>query len=267
MSITASITQTDGVFTNDMNVANFNPLSGSYTFQINQVCKVSLTDSGNNDNNVTDAPVIALKGSTFHKIYNHSNGQWELFSTIDDLSSYNIVIKGAENTGNYDIYFAKDVELSLIPNFTEQARIRYRITSQLNTGNVNSYKKIKFLATGDTGVTPIIPYSINQGPSSLRVGFIGATLENNTMKLRDYSMELDTATAIYGAEVLRFPQYSQFIELANSEIADLDTRVSILEADVQHLTAKVNEHDRILKDLPALVAAVSSDVSKLYVAR
>lgn len=265
MSISATVTQTNGEFVNNKSEINFENLSGSYTYQKNQICKVSVTDSENSANNLTDIPVLALDGTYFLKYYRKSTGTWELFGATKDLTGYNIVVKRQSNLDRYDIYFAYDDQLSLIPNFNEEMRIRYRLTSKINSDNLYGYKR--FDLNGGVKV-PIVPLTIAKFQSRIMVNFLAAEIgQNNNISLYTAGVDLGSTANAYGNEIMRLPTFSSFIELANSEITDLDTRVSILESKVQTLEAKVAEHDQVLKDLPAIVSAVSENVSKLYVAR
>lgn len=264
MSVTVKLSQTDGIFTPSLSETNFTPVEGQPTFTNGQLCLINITDSTNSNNNKSDIPVISIDGTAIFRRYNAATGEWIGFDYIDNLSYYNIVAKRNGTTNTYYYYFAKDTELSLIPNFNEEARIRYRINDTITPQNIANKKQIVF-PPSTRGSCPIIPYTYSSGN---KIGFI--TVEASDGRLRVYNTDFgpnDTAMNTSGSDVLLFTKYNSFIELANTDIQDLETRVSILENDVAKLQTTVNEHSKVLKDLPALVSAVSSNVSKLYVAR
>lgn len=226
---------------------------------------MSISDTTNAANNITDVPSLALDATLTYKTYDNKTGTWKTGYSISSLSGYNFVIKRLGTGDYYDIYLAKDSELLLIPDYTNDMRIRYRMTSDVTVDNLASYKRFN----SSHPFTPIIPCFIKKFQSTTSVGYISAEVGSNS-KLSFSTITINLATGyddVYGADTLRFPTFDSFIELANSEIQDLETRVSILEGEVSSLQEQVAAHSKVLADLPAIVAAVSQDVSKLYVAR
>ena len=199
------------------------------------------------------------------KIYDKTTNEWKIKSPdIYDTLGWNIVFirdQDGESAGFY--YLCKDEDILKIPNVTGLSTYRTRINESVTPSNFVLYQKIE-KSTG-TQVIPVAPVSRSQGSNGVKIQYLILEKVNDVLKVG--WAYIDTANKLNGSG-RPFPQIAQYLQNPTDQpIRDLETRVSILENEVVDMQAQLAAHDKILKDLPAIVSAVSSNVSKLYVAR
>lgn len=261
MDITLTRTKQNGVFTADM--ASTNWIDFNDTRERMQLIQCNLPNffTGYTCYYAEDTWAI----SNFMYQYDSTTDQWVLGNEVDSTSGLMIV-----QSSDQKIYLCDANTIHRVPNYDSNAFIITMIKSDINYSNVDSYAHIDDKSGSHVKGVPLTPFACyirSSGHGGWWQYIVVANKSSNAGKISIFVMQdvlqSNTFDYISGSSVIS----SNTIKYANREIEDLTIRVSVLESDVASLKAKVKEHDRILKDLPAIVAAVSSDVSKLYVAR
>lgn len=183
---------------------------------------------------------------------------------ISNTSGWNVVfMRDPKGESGGSVYVCQDEHIMKIPNIAQYATFRVRIESGITPENQNTYKHVS-PGTDSISYIPIAPIGYtNSSTPSFEYVVVGQDRSGTGITIRIISFT--TGTAKSGSIVPKSQQY--LMNATDKPIQDLETRVSILEDEVATLKATVAKHDKTLSELPALVAAVSSNVSKLYVAR
>lgn len=260
-NIPITITQQDGILTKTLkeDQVTWSDYSGSVNYN-NTLYKLSLGDLYPN--------LIARGGdvSFAFKYWDPANKRWlqDSYVKIDDAFGYNLVM-----THEHVIYVAKDDELMNIPDFVGTTSIIARYNKHIKLANFASFRQ---LDTGNNNYDRIIFsglvdfYNLS-GTKWTR--FFGLKILNDAFGEHLTFGLIATKDPNISTYLDALQPYDIRVEVkyADTTIQDLETRVAILESEMSKVQANLKEINQTIKDLPAIVAAVSENVSKLYVAR
>lgn len=262
-AINFTFTKSDGIFTNQMNPNNINWTD--YAFGGNSSKKLNKANLGTE---LTD--IIGIDSNEIWlKKYDESTLTWTSVDSrleIDNTYGWNIIL------ADDGIYLARDTQIDKMPNYLTRTLYISRITASITKDNFDNYKTVR---TSDSeGASRYIPIGPSRtfgsgDPSTALVSIKKDTdlAGTHIYITTDLSFKATNPLYTYNDGGIPFPKAVCYWKEADTTIQDLETRVSILETKVSDLTTRLEQVERNLKDLPAVVAAVSANVSKNYVAR
>lgn len=260
-NIPITITQQDGVLTKTLkeDQITWSDYSGSINTD-NTLYKLNLGDLYSN--------LIAKgnDGQLKYKYWDPVNKRWlqDDYVDINDAFGYNLVM-----TNDYPMYVAKDNELMNIPDFISTTCIIARFNKHIKLANFTSYRQ---LDTGNNNYDKIIFSGLTtfyKLSGSTWKRFFGLKIRNDAQGQHLCFGAIATNGSDIGTRFDTLQPYEIKVEVkyADTTVQDLETRVAILESEMSDVQANLKEINKTVKDLPAIVAAVSENVSKLYVAR
>lgn len=180
--------------------------------------------------------------------------------TYDNLIGLNIIrISGVKT------YICTDAEIEHIPNYLTKPSIRYRINESITASNVTAFKHYKEIGSAHVAVALVCPFT--GYASSLGMQFFTANAADNKVKLGFFDIQID------GSKNFKVESGSKNIavsmELNDQGFidADLASRVKQLEYEVALIKEKMQVYDKVIKDIPAITAALQENTTKFYVAR
>lgn len=260
-NITLTRTKQNGIFTADMTSTNW--VDYNDTRENKQLIQCNLPNCFTGYVCYHDPSTWAV--DNFMYKYDSSTDTWVLGNEFESTSGL-MIVQSSDNK----IYYCDANTVHKVPNYETDAFIITLIQSDINYSNVDSYAHIEDLTGSHSNGVPLAPwtsYTSNYGHGGMWQHIIVANKNTDSGKIRLYALNDGSQSNTFGYTTGASVVSSNTIKYANRAIEDLTIRVSILESEVTTLKKKVDEHDKILKDLPAIVSAVSSNVSKLYVAR
>ena len=249
-----TISQIDGVF----GVSDLDSISWSdYTSQSlenNQILKVT-NSLGMADGIAINKDFVALK------TYNEADGTWitepSSVATVASTLGYNFVYLPGDNFG----YICQDDKIDFIPDIKTKQTLIIRCNIAVTSTNFGSYRKVIRPSANDY----LIPIKPVCRKSNDNFGILGILSTGTGIGFKIYT---DSGLETYNDDRIPFPDCPLYLSNASDKpVKDLEARVSILEEKVASIDSRLKEVERLVGDLPAIVGAVSENVSKLYVAR
>lgn len=256
-----TITKSDGLFNSTFEEQNavwedYTSLKGAGTLY-----KVNVGDF------IQGAITCQTTGMVDPYIWDAEQAKWKVSSngkSVADAYGCNIVMMGT----NRAVYIATDGELGNIPNFTESSALICRINSHVTHDNFTSFRRIAQIANENGGI-PLntgYVYPWNSSGVACALSTIKASINNNNMLVGGFISDAGSKF-VTKLDSLGRINMNTYFKAPNTAITDLETRLTLLEQEYSKLKVLVDKHEEILKDLPALIAAVSSNTTKYYVAR
>lgn len=261
-------TQQDGQFTMNLDSTEWTAWGGNFVNkQLNKISMPNIFDNAISYYNSDDSTPIVH----FYQ-YSNATETWVEEYHFDDLINMNIVI-----APDSKVYVCDDNIIKKIPNYDISAMIVNRVNSNINAGNRSIYKMIGDGSASEIKGYPLCPmfcYTNSYGRGGIWQIIIGANYSTEEKKMYLTGIRDQMTAATYTLYDGRMPNVSNTLKLANHGIEDLTIRVAVLEgevanirSDLQNLKKTVEQHSKVLQDLPALISAVNADVTRLYVSR
>lgn len=259
MIVTSNIKKKDGIATETLKHTEWVDATSSDSLEYKQLLKYAFSfDPLSNYELIRASYDQQSFGS--QKFYDDTTATWvNLPFQITSTAGINVV---SRIDGTYICY---DKDLDKIPNGNEFFSIRTRVVSDVTAENFEEY--IYSLNTYDSNIKSIMitPITAFTSPNTSTTDFIaiGINKKADGTLVIAYNTPTNT-TQNDSAQLLSVTQYEH---LAQTSLLEIEERVTILEGQVNGLINRVSALETKLKDLPTIIATVSADVSKLYVAR
>lgn len=209
--------------------------------------------------------MLQTSGTGSINIWASSTSSWSYSNphasnTSFDYYGYNVIIRNGDDT--HRVYFCKDDEMINLPE-TSDTYIRVRLNSHIKYTNFSSYRTIY---KGTDSSRLLIPLAVIATSSVDTYALIGLIKESNDKVSIGTFLGAKT-NFTYATPNNPMASMARYVVYKDTAFEDLEQRVYELEVKVEELSSIVAKQGEVLRDLPALVSAVSSNVSKNYVAR
>lgn len=250
-----TISQIDGVFgISDLDNMSWSDYT-SQSLQNNQILKVT-NQLGMANGIAINKEFVALKS------FNEADGTWVTAPSsavsVANTLGYNFVYLPDDNFG----YICTDDKIEFIPAIKTKQTLIVRCNIAVTSTNFGSYRKVKTPSSNDV-LIPLKPVCRKPNGSFGILGILSTGA--NSIGFKIYT---DSGLETYNDGGIPFPDCPLYLSNASDKpVKDLEARVSILEGKVASIDARLKNVEKLVGDLPAIVSAVSENVSKLYVAR
>lgn len=266
MGIQFQLTQQDGILNNSLKEIALTP-ADSIPFEYGKIVKAEI--AGYNGGLITMNSYVTMKK------YDASTNSWtnitnNTISDLTDVMGYNFILNmEAPSSNTLTVYFCKDDEITLIPDYLTSSLMRYRVNSHINTDTLFTYRGMK--GTNTQPFIPLFPLCIFKAPtdSNTTPYVLGVEVQGNIAddKVRIKNFPIDDTVQVYSEAVTGKPSVFFEFKPSDTTVQDLESKVNILITRVDELDARVSTLESNFGNLRAVVAAALDTISTVYVAR